>query len=109
METNTIDVESATLCFSDIRFNLIEIVAVGCLVMFTENVSISKGAINGATAMVHEIECFNDGMVTSITVQLTDTEVKMKLKRQLFQHKNTYEAYYYRASFLPYAITGHKS
>jgi hypothetical protein len=35
----------------------------------------------------------------------------MKLKKQTFEHKYTYEAYYYKASFpivLAYAITGHK-
>jgi hypothetical protein len=79
--------------------------------MFTENVSISKGAVNGATTMVHEIECSSEGMVTSITMQLIDTKIKMKLKRQTFQHRNTYDAYYYKASFpvvLTYAITNYK-
>jgi hypothetical protein len=41
---------------------------------------------------------------------LPDTKVKMKPKRQTFQHKYAYEAYYYKASFpivLAYAITGH--
>jgi ascorbate-specific PTS system EIIC-type component UlaA len=78
----------------------------------TENVSIPKGVVNNATATVHEIECSIDGTITSITMQLTNTEVKMKLKRQAFQHKYTYEAYYYKASFLivlAYAITSHKS
>jgi hypothetical protein len=45
-------------------------------------------------------------------MRLTDMDIKMKLKRQTFQHKYTYEAYYYNASFpivLAYTITGQKS
>jgi hypothetical protein len=76
METNAADIESAASWLSDTRFNHIEIVVVGCLVMFMENVSIPKGAVNGATATVHKIECFNDGMVTSITMQLTKPQSK---------------------------------
>jgi hypothetical protein len=68
METNAADIESAASWLSNTRFNHIETIAIGCLVMFTENVSILKGAVNGATAMVHEIECYDDDMVTSITV-----------------------------------------
>jgi hypothetical protein len=80
--------------------------------MFTKNVNIPKGTVNSGTATVQEIKCSGDSMVTSIIVQLIDTEIKMKLKRQTFQHKYTYEAYYYKASFpivLAYAMTGHKS
>ena len=68
METNVADIESVASWLSDTRFNHIERVAVGCLVMFRENVSILKGIVNGATAIVHEIECSNDSMVTSMTV-----------------------------------------
>ena len=81
MVTNAADIESATSWLSDTRFNHIEIVVVGCLVMFTKNVSIPKGTVNNATAMVQEIECSVDSMATSITVQLIDTKIKMKLKR----------------------------
>jgi ATP-dependent exoDNAse (exonuclease V) alpha subunit len=106
------DIESAASWLFDTRFNHIETIAVGCLVMFTENVSIPKEAVNDATATVQAIECSDDDIVKSITIQLIDTEVKMKLKRHTFQHRYTYEAYYYKASFLivlAYAITGHKS
>ena len=48
----------------------------------------------------------SDGMVISITVQLTDTEIEMKLKRQTFQHRYTYEGSF--SIFSAYAITGHK-
>jgi hypothetical protein len=68
MEANVADVESAASWLSDTKFNHIETVAVGCLIMFTENVSISKRAINGTTVTVHEIEYSSDGFVTSITV-----------------------------------------
>jgi hypothetical protein len=112
METNTAKVESTASWLSDTKFNHIKTIVVGCLIMFMENVSIPKGAINDATTTIQEIECSNDGMVTSIALQLTDTGVKMKLRSQIFQHRYTYYAYYYKASFLivlAYAIIGHKS
>jgi hypothetical protein len=79
--------------------------------MFTKNVNIPKGTVNSGTATVQEIKCSGDSMVTSIIVQLIDTEIKMKLKRQTFQHRYTYEAYYYKASFPivhAYVIIVHK-
>jgi hypothetical protein len=79
METNAVDIESVASWLSDIRFNHIETVTVGCLVMFTENVSIPKGVVNGATTTIQEIECSSDGMVTSIIVQFIDSEAKLKL------------------------------
>jgi hypothetical protein len=54
--------------------------------MFTENVSISKVAINAATATIHDIDCFANGMVTSIIVQLMETNVKIKPRDK---HSNT--------------------
>jgi hypothetical protein len=68
METNVADIESIASWLSDTKFNHIEIVAVGCLIMFTENVSIPKRVVNGTAATVHEIEYSSDGFVTSITV-----------------------------------------
>jgi hypothetical protein len=81
---------------------------------FKKGVKMAFGplGVNGATATVHEIKYSTDDMVTSITMQLTDTNIKIKLKRQTFQHRYTYEAYYYKASFpivLAHAKTGHKS
>jgi hypothetical protein len=79
--------------------------------MFTENVSISKEAVNDATATIHDIDYSANGKVTSITMQLTESDVKMKLKRQTFQQRYTYEAYCYKDSFpivLAYAITSDK-
>jgi hypothetical protein len=59
--------------------------------MFLKNVNIPKGAVNSATTTIHDIDCSTDGIVTSITVQLNETDIKMKLKRQTFQHRYIYE------------------
>jgi hypothetical protein len=80
--------------------------------MFTKNESISKEAVNVTTAMVHEIDCSTNSMVISITLQLIDTNIKLKLKRQTFQHGYLNVAYYYKASFsivLAYAIINHNT
>jgi hypothetical protein len=84
METNSTNVESNASWLFDTKFNHIETVAIRCLVISTKNVSISKEVVNGATVTAHGIDCSADGMVTSITVQLTEAPIKMKLKKQTF-------------------------
>jgi hypothetical protein len=60
-------------------------ITIDALIMFTKNVNIPKGVVNGAT--------------TSIEVQLTNNSTKMILKKHSFQHKYTYDGYFYKTSF----------
>jgi hypothetical protein len=62
--------------------------------------------------MITSIGFNNNKMVTSITIKTFSTNMFLTLKRQTFQYKYTYEAYYYKASFpiiLAYLIIGHKA
>ena len=68
------------------HFYQLHIVAVGALVMFTENVSISKGAVNEATATVTNTNLDTNQNVTNITVQITNTRNQMILKRSTLEH-----------------------
>ena len=52
----------------DAHFIQLHIVAIGALVMFIKNVSISKGAVNGATAIVISINLDTNQNVTNIIV-----------------------------------------
>jgi ATP-dependent DNA helicase PIF1 len=80
--------------------------------MFIEHVNIPKGVVFGATTTITSIILDPQNNVTSIEVQLTSNSTKMILKNHSFQHKYTYDGYFYKASFLivlAYAMTSHKS
>jgi hypothetical protein len=49
LDINAIKVDSAASWLSNTKLNYIQTILVGCFVMFLENVSISKRAVNGAT------------------------------------------------------------
>ena len=52
------------------------------------------------------------GVVKTIGVKFIGTSTQIFLKRSNFQHKYTYEHYYYKAPFpiiLAYTMTNHKS
>ena len=96
----------------DAHFHQSHIVAVGALVMFTENVSLPKGAVNGATATVTNTTLDTNQNVTSIIVQITNTGKQIILKRSTFEHVYTFGKKFYRSSFpivLAYAMKRHKS
>jgi hypothetical protein len=82
-------------------FNHIDKITIGALVMFTKNVNIPKGVVNGATTTITSIVLDPQNNVTSIEVQLTNNSTKMILKKHSFQHKCTYDGYFYKTSF-PY-------
>ena len=61
----------------------------GVLVMFTSNVNVAKGVVNGATTTVTSVHIDNHGVVTTISVQLIVTSTHILLKRHNFQHMYT--------------------
>jgi ATP-dependent exoDNAse (exonuclease V) alpha subunit len=112
LDTNATKAHNVSEWLKDSKFDQLHHVAVGALVMFTSNVNVAKGVVNGATAAVTSVHRDTHGVVTTIGVQLIGTSTQIYLKRHNFQHKYTYEQYYYKASFpivLAYAMTGHKS
>jgi ATP-dependent exoDNAse (exonuclease V) alpha subunit len=112
LDTNATEAHNVSAWLNDTRFDQLHHVAVGALVMFTTNVNIAKGVVNGATATVTSVHTDNHGVVTTIGVQVIGNSTNILLKRHNFKHKYTYEQHYYKASFpivLAYAMTGHKS
>ncbi len=80
--------------------------------MITKNIKISKGAINGAIAIVTSLTLDDNKMVTNITIKVISINVYLTLNRWTLEHKYTYEAYYYKTSFpivLAYVIASHKA
>jgi serine acetyltransferase len=91
METNAMGVEHVENWLHDSKFDHIKYVAIGARVMITENINISKGAMNGALAIVTSITFNNDKVVTSITIKIISTNIQIMFKKYTLQHKYTYE------------------
>jgi ABC-type uncharacterized transport system permease subunit len=80
--------------------------------MTTKNINISKGAMNGALAIVTSITFHNNKVVTSIIIKIVSTNIELMLKRQTLKHKYTSKIDHYKTSFpivLACAIIGHKA
>jgi hypothetical protein len=65
--------------------------------MFPSNVGITKGVVNDATTIVTSVYVDNHIVVTNISVQFIGISTQIFLNN--FQHKYTYERYYYKALF----------
>ena len=112
LATNANEAHNVSAWLNDTRFDQLYHVVVGALVMFTSNINIAKGVVNGATATVTSVHTDNHGVFTTIGVQVIGNSTNIILKRHNFKHKYIYEQYYYKTSFpivLAYAMTGHKS
>ena len=90
LDTNILLDDNIEYWLDDAHFIQLHIVGIRALVMFTENVSISKGVVNGATAIVTSINLDMNQNVTSIIVQITNIRKKMILKRSTFEHVYTF-------------------
>ena len=83
--------------FNNTKFDQLHLVAEGALVMFPSNGHITKGVVNDATTTITSVYVDNHIVVTNISVQFIGISTQIFLNN--FQHKYTYERYYYKASF----------
>ncbi len=82
MENDTLDTENVKTRLHDPKFNHIKYVAIGAIVMFIENINVSKRVVNGTIAMITSIGFNNNNkMVTSITIKKFNTNMFLTLKR----------------------------
>ncbi len=82
METNTLDIENVNTRLHDPKFNHIKYVAIGAIVMLTENINILKGVVNGTIVMITSIGFNNNNkMVTNIRIKKFNTNMFLTLKR----------------------------
>ena len=70
LDTNATEAHSVSEWLKDSKFDQLHHVVVGALVMFTSNVNVAKGVVNGATATVTSVHRDTHGVVTIIGVQL---------------------------------------
>ncbi|KAG2485202.1 hypothetical protein HYH03_016091 [Edaphochlamys debaryana] len=98
------------------RFHTIEQVAIGARVVIVENCDLSKGAANGATAVVTALR-FKEGrtnqhLVNGIRVRIDSTGVEVWIGQRTCHYRCISGGVYYRKSIplaLGWAITAHRA
>jgi len=112
LETNARNVEHIQSWVNNKRFNHIQHVALGTLVMLTENVDLKVGAANGTTGILTKLEFDLEDNVCSISVALNPSKYVQIVWKKSIQNKYDFQGHFYKTLFplmLSYAIIGHKS
>ncbi len=112
LETNARNVEHIQSWVNNKRFNHMQHVALGALVMLTENIDLKVGVANGTTRIVTKLEFDLEDNVCSISVALNTSGYVQIVQKKSIQNKYDFQGHFYKASFflmLGYAIRGHKS
>jgi len=112
LETNAKNVEHIQSWVNNKRFNHMQHVALGTLVMLIENIDLKVGATNGTTGIVTKLEFDLEYNVCSIFVALDPSRYMQIVWKKSIQNKYDYQGHFYKTSFplmLSYAITRHKS
>jgi ATP-dependent exoDNAse (exonuclease V) alpha subunit len=112
LETNARNVEHIQSWVNNKRFNHMQHVALGALVMLTENIDLKVGVANGTTRIVTKLEFDLEDNVCSIFVALNPSGNVQIVQKKSIQNKYDSQGHFYKTSFplmLGYAIIGHKS
>jgi len=94
------------------RFNHMQHVALGTLVILIENIDLKVGFANGTTGIITKLEFDLEDNVCSISVAFNPLGYMQIVWKKLIQNKYDSQGHFYKTSFpllLGYAITGHKS
>jgi hypothetical protein len=112
LETNAKNVEHIQFWVNNKRFNHMQHVTLGALVMLTKNIDLKVGATNGTIRIITKLEFDLEDNICSIYVALNTSKCVQIVWKKSIQHKYDFQRHFYKASFplmLSYAITRHKS
>jgi hypothetical protein len=87
-------------------------VALGALVMLTENIDLKVGAANGTIEIITKLEFDLEDNVCRISIALNPSKYMQIVWKKSIQNKYDNQGHFYKASFplmLGYAIIKHKS
>jgi ATP-dependent exoDNAse (exonuclease V) alpha subunit len=87
-------------------------VALGALVMLTENIDLKVGATNGTIGIITKLEFDLKDNVCNISVALNLLGYVQIVWKKSIQNKYDFQRHFYKTSFpliLGYAVTGHTS
>eukprot|EP00882_Tetradesmus_deserticola_P024153 GHRQ01026383.1.p1 GENE.GHRQ01026383.1~~GHRQ01026383.1.p1 ORF type:complete len:186 (+),score=32.17 GHRQ01026383.1:72-560(+) len=93
-------------------FHRLSHIAAGAKVMFTSNMDLASGAVNGAMGTVVDWSRNRNGDINCIRVHISNTGNTIKVHRTDFQNTWHNGKRYFKSTFpltLAYAITGHAS
>jgi hypothetical protein len=80
LDTNVSKFEHMQQWIKDSHFDQITKIAIGALVIITKNIGMSKGAVNGAFAIVTFIKFNENNIISSITIVIINTRFQLTLK-----------------------------
>jgi len=112
LETKARNVEHIQSWVNNKRFNHMQHVALGALVMLTKNINLKVCAANGTSRIVTKLEFDLENNVCSIFIAFNPLGYVQIVHKQSIQNKYDSQGYFYKMSFflmLGYAIIGHKS
>jgi hypothetical protein len=111
LETNARNVEHIQSWVNNERFNHMQHVALGALVMLMKNIDLKVGAANGTIGIITKLEFDLENNVCNIFVALNPSGYVQMVWKKSIQNKYDYQGHFYKASFLlvlGYAIIRHK-
>jgi hypothetical protein len=76
---------------NDFHFDHIKKIAIGALVFITKYIDISKGAVNGAFAIITFIKFNENKIISSIITEIINIRFQLTLKQCNYKMKYTYE------------------
>jgi hypothetical protein len=112
LETNARNVKRIQSWVNNKRFNHMQHVALGALVMLTENINLKVGATNGTIGIITKLEFDLEDNVYSISIALNPSRYMQIVQKKSIQNKHDSQGHFYKTLFplmLGYAITWHKS
>ncbi len=112
LETNAKNVEHIQSWVHNKRFNHMQHVTLGALVMLTKNIDLKFVIANGTTILITKLEFDLEDNVCSISIALNPSRYVQIVFKKSIQNKYDFQRHFYKASFrllLSYAITRHKS
>jgi ATP-dependent exoDNAse (exonuclease V) alpha subunit len=112
LETNARNVEHIQYWVNNKRFNHMQHVALGTLVMLIENIDLKVGVTNGTIGIVTKLKFDLKDNVYNISIALNPSRYVQIVRKKSIQNKYDFQGHFYKALFLlmlGYAIIGHKS
>jgi hypothetical protein len=80
METNALGIQNVNSWLNDSKFDHIKYIPIGAIAMLTKNINISKGALNGAVAIITSIEFDNNKIIINIIIKFRNSNTFITIK-----------------------------
>jgi hypothetical protein len=96
LETNARNVEHIQYVVTNKRFNHMQHVALGTLVMLNENIDLKVGVANGTTGIITKLEFNLEDNVCSIYVALNPSGYVQIVQKKSIKNKYDFQGHFYK-------------